>query len=525
MKARTVGMLTTIAVLTASVGIVAVGPAAAPAATFDVHLCADAPNQSAADASASNSRPDTLTTTSACRRDPVSQFDGLAATDLSGAPNTPIGASARWSITAAPGTRIVAARLRRFLGKRDNSWKIWTRTSEGQTLETCEIVSALSCTVGALPTSPAAVAIYASLDTEALDWGVTCGASIGDCTNGASLHSAWAIVYSATLSVNDPAPPQLQPPVGGLVAATPWHSGVEQAVVSASDASGIKRVELLVDGAIAAVSSESCDYTRMRPCPHDAQVTGSVDLTTVSDGVHQVAGRAVDASGQTTTSVSTAIAVDNHAPTAPNDMAVTRNVDETVNARWKNPGQGSGAPIAGAHYQFCPVASDAGCVGGGIVPGNDISSLERVRPPASAAPWDLVVWLQDGAGHADRAAAARQTVPMPNPPPPPPRRPGPSRSQRRTTRLRIVGVARRNGWLRVRGSTVRSLRARVRVALRRTRHGRPIVRRTVVVRNGRYSTRLDVRRRPSLRGYLLTAHFAGSREYRKTTVLRHLGRN
>ncbi|MDO8208943.1 hypothetical protein [Conexibacter sp. CPCC 206217] len=506
--------------------VVLLAPAITTAATFEVRVCADAPALTASAATASNSQPTTLAATAACRRDPVSQFDGLAATDVSGAPNASAGAGAGWTITAVPGTRIVSARVRRYLGKRSNSWQVWTRTGEGQTLDTCEITSAISCTVGAIPTDPQSIVTYPNLDTEALTWGISCRPSLGDCATGVSLRSAWAVVYGATVTVNDPEPPQLQPLAGGLVAATRWHAGIEQAIVSASAASGIRRLELLVDGAAATATDQSCDYTQMRPCPRDAQLTASVDLATLTDGIHQVAGLAVDAAGQSTTSAPTAIAVDTHAPSAPVSMAVSRNVDATVNARWGNPDRGTGAPIVAVQYQFCPIASDVGCVGSGIVAGDGINSLERIRPPAGSAPWDLVIWLQDAAGHADRAAAARQLIAPTKPPPDPePRRPSPPKAGRQPTRLRIAGVARRGGWLRVRGTAVRAFTGKVRVALRRSRHGRFVTRRTVVVRNGGVSTRLDVRGRRSLSGYLVTIHFPGSAEFRTTTALRRLGRN
>jgi hypothetical protein len=508
-------------VILSVVAVAAAFASAAGAATFDVNVCASDPGLSSLAVAAANSQPGTLTTAANCRRDPVDQLDGLGAFDQAGAPNTPAGGSASWTLAAAPGTRIASVRLRRSLGKRDNTWDVWTRTAEGATIETCEIVSSISCTVGAMPTNPQSSTTYTGLNTESLSWGVSCGATIGTCPNGLSLHYAWAVVYGLTATVDDPAPPQLQPLVGSLVGPARWHAGTEQATVPASDASGARRLELLVDGTVVAASDQTCDYTRMRPCPAAAQFTGSVDLAALPDGVHEVAGRAVDAGGQPASTASTAITVDTRAPAAPLAMGAAANDDGSITARWANPDQRGGAPIAAAHYQFCPIGSDTGCAGGGIASGDGINTLERIRPPAGGAPWDLVIWLQDAAGHADRGSAARQTV-IVRPPDSGTgtRGPTPGASKRKTTRLRIADAALRNGRLHVRGVAVRSLRGRVTVALRKTRYGRPAGRKATVVRGGRFVAVLDVRGRGvPWRGYL-TAHFSGSKEYRAATVVR-----
>lgn len=508
-------------VIVAALAVASVAPSPASAGTFEVRLCADAPSLSASAIVAANSRPATLSTSSACRTDPVGLFDGVAATDARGAGNTPAGSAAMWSVTAAPGTRIASARVRRYAGKRDNSWSVWIRTAEGHTLETCEIVATLSCTVGAVPTSPEAVVSYPALDTDGLAWGVSCGAAVGECVNGASLNSAWAVIYGATLTVRDPEAPQLQPISGSLVAQTRWHMGTEQATVAATDASGIRRLELLVDGAVLSSSEPPCDYAAMRPCPRDAQLSASVNLAELADGEHEVVARAFDAAGQPSITAPARIAVDTRAPARPIAMTASRNPDETVTARWTNPDQGGGAPVAAAHYQFCPLGSDGGCVSSGIVAGDRIASLERIRPPAGGAPWDLVVWLQDGAGHADRAAAARLTIPPTDRPNPIDRR-LPPRAGRRPTKLAITAAVVRGNSLRVRGTAASAFRGRVRVALRQTRHGRPAARRLVLVRRGRFAVRFDLRPQRARRSRLVTVHFPGSRAFRSTTVARRV---
>jgi len=508
------------------VASVVAGLAAPPgdAGTFDVDVCGAASSLSWLAAAPSNSQPGTLTTPANCRLDPNDLLEGLAAADQGGAPNTPAGATASWTVSATPGTRIASVRLRRYLGKRDNSWNVWTRTAEGRTIESCEIASSISCAAGAAPTDPASATTYTGLDTASLSWGVSCRTTIGTCPNGLSLHYAWAVVYGMTVTVDDPSPPQLQPLAGSVVAARQWHSGIEQATVVASDASGAKRLELLVDGAVVAAADQSCDYTRMRPCPPDAQFVATVDLASLRDGAHAVAGRAVDAAGQAATTAATTVAVDTRAPAAPTALSAESNDDSSITARWVNPDQLGGAPIAAVHYQFCPINSDAGCAGGGIASGDGISSLERIRPPAGGAPWDLVVWLQDAAGHADRASAARQTVVVR----PPGSGPGPARPRllpRRPAGLRIVSASLKNGRLQVRGVAARSLRGRVNVSIRRTRTGRALASRAVPARMGQFTAVLELRRRGLPRRGYLTVHFAGDKEHRAATVARRFVRS
>lgn len=516
--------------LTAAValGLLTGTPQVAWSATYDVHLCTDDPTLSTAAAAASNSQPDTLSTSASCLSDPVAELDGIAATDRGGAPNTPSRSTAQWTLTAASGTTIASLRARRFVGKRDNSWNVWLRTDTGQLLDSCEIVSTISCSVGALPANPQSLTTYTGLNANAISWGVTCRAAIGDCPNGLSLHNAWVVVYAATVTINDPAPPQIQPIAGAAVEQGRWHGGVEQVSVASSDASGNERVELLIDGAVRAFVDPACDYSRMQPCPAQTQLSSSLDMNQMTDGLHQVVARATDAAGQTSSSAPIQIGVDTKAPAAPIDLSVSPNDDGTVTARWRNPDQGTGAPITAAHFQFCPLGSDAACAGGGILPGDGVAALERIRPPAGASPWDLVVWLQDAAGHADRAAASRRSVVVAARPPGGGggERPSPGgRPARAATRLRLAAVGYRAGKLRVRGTLRREVKGRVVVALRRTRRGRAIVRRSVPLRAGRFSIAIPVRRSKLPRHGIVTAYFSGSSRFRAATVVRTLGRN
>ncbi|MDW5593023.1 hypothetical protein VSS74_01650 [Conexibacter stalactiti] len=502
----------------------------AAAATFDVHLCADSAVTApvASEAVGHSSHPISLSVTSSCRANPAAQFDGLAAVDVTDAPNAPRGAIANWIVNAVTGTTIVSARLRRYLGKRSNSWDVWTRTGSGVTLDTCEISSALSCTVGALPTDPAALETYNGLDTTSLSWGISCRASIGECTTGTSLRSAWAIVYGATFTVSDPDPPQLSPLAGGLADGRRWRTGTEQAEINASDASGIKRLELLVDSGVVSAANQSCSYDRMRPCPRDAQLTTAVDLTRLVDGAHTAAVRATDAAGQTSTAAPTPFSIDNHAPGAPIGLGFRHRADGAIDVAWGNPEQGAGAPIMAAHYQFCPIGSSTACVGSGIVSADHVSSLEGVRPPAGRSPWDLLVWLQDEAGHVDRAAAARVLVePVPTQAPSGGRPPGSGpprapRAQPGNLGLRVRSVVRRRGKVRVVGTLDRRFSGRITVAVRSTAKGAPLARRTVRVRRGRFVAELEIGRRTLRPSWIVTAHFRGSALYKKTTVVQRV---
>ena len=203
----------------------------------------------------------------------------------------------------------------------------------------------------------------------------------------------------------DPAPPAVAPLTGTLVAPG-WHSGVEPVNLSATDASGVKSLSLVAGDTRLLDSQQTCDYSRMQPCPASLQQTVSVDTAKLTDGTYELKETATDAADQPGTQTAT-LKVDRHAPEKPTDLAVERNPDGTLAFAWTNPDQGTAAPISGARYEVCD-ALGVGCVAGGLIAGPNIARLGAVSIPAGEHV--VRVWLQDEAGNADSAGAATITV-------------------------------------------------------------------------------------------------------------------
>ena len=109
-------------------------------------------------------------------------------------------------------------------------------------------------------------------------------------------------IFGAELTLNDETPPAVsitgvQDEGGSLL------SGPVQATFSATDpGAGVKKAELLVNGAAVATHeySSSCSYTKLQPCP--GSITDRLESPDISflEGPHQLAVRVTDAAENTT---------------------------------------------------------------------------------------------------------------------------------------------------------------------------------------------------------------------------------
>lgn len=389
----------------------------ASAATFAVPICADAPNGETTAISPTNTSPGTLSTVSTCPPTPSSTFSGLLVSTTLMAANSPTGATAAWSIVAAPGTTLSALSVRRYFGKRDTFWNVTVRKTGGQVLETCEFdpSTQLECTVGSsTPTDAENYVTYTNLATQGVSFSLVCQAGMFTCLSGATQRQAWIALYGATAVVDDPAPPQVSTLQGSLVSASThgWHRGQQQATFDAADASGLRSATLIVDDAPVATSAQSCDFTRMQPCPGTVHAAFDIDLAQLADGTHLVRGQAVDAADQPQLTTPVALQVDNHAPAAPVNLTATRNADGSFAASWTNPGQGAGAPIAVAYYEVCdPAGTTCGPVNSAAAP--NIAQIAELAVPDTPGDYLLRLWLEDDAGNATPASAASVVVHQP----------------------------------------------------------------------------------------------------------------
>jgi len=430
-------------------------------------------------------------------------YGGLVAAAVIGREHTARGGTAYWRLQAPPGLRIDRVLVERYLGVRVDGWVAKVVTQDGRVLERCDFTSGVRCELG-VPGGPGPgnTAMYPNLDTEGIFFAVECASSGPVCHNGASLRNAWVAVYRATATISDPAPPALK--LTGSVTTGGWQRGTGTAVVSASDASGIKRLRLLAGANEIARRDLPCDSARMQPCPAQADATFTVNLP---DGTHQLRALATDAAGQDA-ATSVTLRVDRTSPAAP-EVTATPAGDGAYTLTWANPA--SASPIVAAHYALC----DEECGPAVTVRGRDIERIEGVRWTSG----ELRLWLEDEAGNVDREAFAAlpfetgaAVVPRVVDVKPPVLTPA---EQPASPRLKLTRARRSGATLRLSGTIARAAGARITVTAKR---GRATVRRSTRPRRGKWA--LTLRLTPALRRGTLsvTVRYAGQTGLRAATV-------
>jgi hypothetical protein len=129
-----------------------------------------------------------------------------------------------------------------------------------------------------------------------------------------------------------------------------------------------------------------------------APTAHALNTAAVGDGPHRLQAVVKDAAGNQTTAGPITLNVDNTPPGAPGALTAAPAGDGSFTATWSNPG-GQFAPIAKAHYRFCPAASTGRfCRHEQTATGNDISSIWGLHLPTLGV-WSLIVWLEDAAGN------------------------------------------------------------------------------------------------------------------------------
>ncbi len=392
--------------------VLAATPVVAGAGTFQVSACTDAPGAANNSFVSFNSDPAHLSVGQTCPpqargSNRQEQETGLYATDkLLAGSNAVNGARAGWTFTVAPGTTLTGLQDERYLGAHgDNSWSPFV-SADSTTLETCTFTfPADHCEVGApFGTGSEQFGPVALNNATTLSIGITCTASIG-CGTGGTMHEAWAALYGVTVTVNESADPTISPPAGTLWGAGPangFHTGTESVTFNASDPSGIRGAQLLVDGSPVESAPGTCDYTRAVPCASLTQ-TLTLDTTRLTDGAHMLTLQAENAAGNVT-QLTHEIVVDNTAPPPPVGLSVAVASDGTYTMTWSDP-PGHAAPIMSATYQFCPAAGPCGMPEAG--PDGHIAGLHA---PSGAR--TVRVWLTDAAGQSNAGNAATAALPM-----------------------------------------------------------------------------------------------------------------
>jgi hypothetical protein len=322
------------------------------------------------------------------------QHDGIVAQDRLPVPPKPAsGTSVYWRFTAPAGTSITSLSVVRFLGKvRDQAWRPFGR-ADGTVFDTCRIAS------GQAECERSGHATFAIKNASTIDYGVRCDASSAGCVVGSTLHHVWMSLYAADVTLDDPSAPKLTGgPSGPLWRAEGWHRGTESASFGGTDNTGIGEADWYVDGHQQTSDRGACDNSRPIPCADLTPSAHALNTAAVGDGSHQLQAVIKDAAGNQTTAGPITLNVDNTPPGAPAALTAAPVGDGSFTATWSNP-DGQVAPIAKAHYRFCPAASTAQfCREEQTASGTNITSIAGLHLP-TAGTWSLIVWLEDAAGN------------------------------------------------------------------------------------------------------------------------------
>jgi hypothetical protein len=515
------------------------------AATYDVLACGDALAGANHSWTVSNTTPAKLETGNECAA--TGGNGGLYARDAVDVSNATPQASAQWTFTAPPETRIVRLSSSRWIYKEDDDdWRPALMADEAP-FETCAITyPAVACQLGAEGGQRSTVSFA---PVQPLSVGVGCTAPTNStCVNGAlGHHAVEAVLYGATVTLSDSRTPTVSN-VNGPLFASAYATGGQAATFDASDNTGIRSARLYVDGSPQTSTAYSCDFTYTVPCGNKSGAELSLDTRMLSDGSHSVQVGAVDAAGNETKSAGQSVIVDNAAPAAPAGLSVGGGSDwrsaNSFGVFWTNPSD-AGAPVAVAHYQLC--ASDgSGCQPPQQVVGTDVSRIDGLQVP-SPGEWSLRIWLEDAAGNVDPTAIATTTLRYGTPPSGPtatqttPTAPAPDTAATtapmapdlidptstavlttptaplRNPRLRLTSVRMSRGGVVVRGSVATGAAARITITVRPKRgHA---VRRTAVVHGGRFSVSLRAPGLHTLRGASVQALIHGNTVFQPASAI------
>lgn len=310
---------------------------------------------------------------------------------MSGGPGTaPLGGGARQVFTAPPTTAIVRLRARINQGSTRGWWSGLVDSSlrwiwGGPNATTWGQYWAVD-----LPTR-----------TQQLFSQVTCG-DAGGCPRSAQY--GFVNMQDVVVTVEDNVRPGIGI-IGGSVTADGWHRGSQDVRFDARDWTGIRSVDVLVDGVKRGTSLGQCNIYASRPCSDLANALPTQAEHFVGEGPHTVTVRAFDGAWNFA-DASRQIYVDNVPPAQPLDGALvggdlwrSRN---DFKITWQNPRQ-AGASIAAAHYRICPAlggADDVSPCSSGVRRGNGLTSLSGLTVPRRGA-WKASVWLEDAAGNEE----------------------------------------------------------------------------------------------------------------------------
>jgi hypothetical protein len=226
------------------------------------------------------------------------------------------------------------------------------------------------------------------------------------CGAGASLTDVDVEIFSAFLTISDPAAPTLGTPTGDGWTQTGWVQGTLPLALASMDNTGIAATKVYADGSLVGTLQRACSYDRPRPCSDEP--VGAVGLPTagLSDGVHAISVGAVDAAGnETKVDRPQQLKVDNNAPVAPVGLVspAPRSTENRFSMHWSLPADG-GSPIVAARYQVCQAG-----VCGAVQTAPSLTGVDGLALPAEGE-GIVKVWLVDELGHESSGSAAQMTI-------------------------------------------------------------------------------------------------------------------
>ena len=450
----------------AAAACIALLPAPTYAGSYVVRACS--PSGSPSMWTPVNKLPAAFGVGNHCGGPPIGPLDGshdgaLYAEDIRTASTSiPDRSRAGWLFTAPEGTTIEAVSLyRRLAAAGDPDLVAGLYQGDGTPLEECKIPWPLhptSATACSMPNLQAPVR-FEELDTNALFLGIGCRIvrAVTACGTASTQRPAvQADLYSAEVTLAE----NTLPSVSNVVSAL-WDGGVVSGVVpvtfTASDATGIERQAVRLEGDVGLISAQqSCDFSVAQPCPQQPLGALDVDTTRVPDGPQTFSLAVTDAAGNTQVVTSPPVIVDNRGPPPPVGLTATADGANGVLLTWGNPSNPP-APVARVMVQVCqatcPAAISVGATGSArvAVPGPGLYSVR--------------MWLLDtlGRGGPHNAALASVKIGIPVTATPPPTATSKLRTKiaarLRGRRLRVTGTLARNGLVRVAWQSMRGDRS------------------------------------------------------------------
>jgi hypothetical protein len=302
------------------------------------------------------------------------QEGGLSTTDALELHNgAPSGTSAGWTFTAPPNTTITGITYERYIGHELDPFNDWSPAlrADGTIIpgETCldTVQNDDTCFIGGPPGHGGEPSTITGLSAHELTVGIDCEAPSGqECITGATLHSVWAAMYGATVTLADPTLSTLNQPTGTLWqpgTANGYHHGTETVTTSANDiGGGVQSITLAADEKPIETYNATCDFTHNQPCPTSTDPqTLTLPTSQLPDGPHTLTLYATNAANNKSTIATEHINIDNNPPTPPTELTATPTQPggSTYIATWNDPDQDT--PITQATYQLCPVSSIGSC--------------------------------------------------------------------------------------------------------------------------------------------------------------------